>query len=113
MMDHVLALQQLTQSRKALPTLKIMVGSDRRKGDYKLEDNAVTIHFYGSHKASYCKIEYDEAADLYNMSFFKVWRGQLMQIDGMTGIYCDQMKEIFERVTGLCLDVPRFTGATA
>lgn len=110
MMDHILALQQLTQNNRALAVLKMMVGSDRRRGDYKLEDDAITIHFYGSRKASYCKIAYDEGADLYNMSFYKIWRGRMKQIDGMTGIYCDQLKKIFERVTGLYLDVPQIAG---
>lgn len=36
--------------------------------------------------------------DLYDMEFFNV-RGRL--IEKFKGVYCDQMRDIFERVTGL------------
>ena len=107
MMDYILTLQQLTQNGRALATLQTMIGSDRKRGDYKLEDNAITIHFYGSRKASYCRIAYDDVRDLYNMSFYKRHRGQRKHIDGVDGLYNDQLKDVFERVTGLSLDVPQ------
>jgi hypothetical protein len=48
------------------------------------------------------RIEYDEARDLYNFVFLKFsMKTGLKELERSNGVYCDQLREIFTRYTGL------------
>ena len=105
MMNYIHTLKQLTQSDKAFATLFCTIKSDLKEHDFKFEDDAILIHFYGSDKANHCKIVYDNVRNLYYMSFYnKLNDGQMKQIVGVDGLKSGQLKGTFEQITGLCLD---------
>ena len=116
MFDYVLALQQLTQRPNPHNVLSIMIGArDFIKSD---KDNYIQFRFSMCKKASVCKLQYDEGLDLYNMIFSKAKRHRIDYAPGVSfynqtwetvkefnELQFDQLKEVFERFTGLYLSI--------
>ena len=90
------ALQWLTQSRNPINRLRAMVGAY----DFSLGYDGVFFKFRMCRKANICKIGYNEGADLFTMTFYKRGKSDIITKD-FGDVYCDNMKECFERYTGL------------
>lgn len=111
MFNAELAIKQLAGNAGRLVA---MIGAK----DFLKGDNFVSFKFKAKakNKANMLKIKYDSASDTYNMEFIKVTNKQdpelkamgikvmvptATQIENIEGVYCDQMKSIFEESTGL------------
>ncbi len=46
-------------------------------------------------------------ADLYNVKFYRLRGSKLVTVSEHTDIYCDGLRELFERETGLVTQMPR------
>ena len=93
-------LQWLTMSRNPLNRLRAMVGAY----DFSLGFDGVFFKFKMCRKANICKIGYNEGLDMFTMTFYKRDKfGIDTVVNDIGDIYCDNMKECFERYTGLYL----------
>lgn len=112
MFDYNLALQQLTRRPNPYGVLKATIGAGYFVQSQ--EDNFIHFRFKMCRKASICKIQYDASQDLYNMSFTKVkktrdklvpqlYTEESIVVQEYKEIMGDQLKELFEEFTGLCL----------
>jgi hypothetical protein len=72
-------------------------------------DTVLSFKFKGSNKYNLCKVKYNSGADDYDMTLQK-----FVVRDGMpkftnektfSGVYCDQLIELFEKETGLYLSL--------
>ena len=97
MKPYQIALQQFGGNRAMC-----MIG-----GQYLVHegDNKLSFRFKMSRFANHLVIEYLPGIDLYKLQFGKVGRSEYKIIEVFEGIYCDQLKEIFERKTGLYLSI--------
>lgn len=109
------ALCWLTGSRRPIAALKTMIGAD----NFGVIDNTVQFHFKAGRSINYFVLEYDYGMDLWN-AVFKFFRHTgpgtqtvFKEIKRVDGLYCDQLKEVFEETTGLRLTVPRIIGINA
>jgi len=80
---------------------KVMTGAK----DFMSHENALVFRFPrckgGTCKgASRCRIELTPD-DTYTVSFFKVWKRECVEFQVQTGIYFDQLEEVFTECTGL------------
>lgn len=67
------------------------------------DGNDLIIKFKASKKANYVKIHYDKGADLYDMTIGKASGVNLKTIFDEKGLYAEDLRDIFERKTGLYL----------
>ena len=71
-------------------------------------ENGIRFDLHGAlHRVTLCDLEYDAGYDLFTLKFYRIkkWEGpQLVKEFNM--LYNDQLKEIFESYTGLCLSFP-------
>jgi len=95
------ALESLTTKSNPFNTLKAMIGAS----GFCLVDKAVCFKFKMCRFSNYFRLELDEGHDLYNMVFMKIKRFDIVAVRRFDGIYADQLKEIFERETGLRLNL--------
>lgn len=109
------ALCWLTGSRRPIAALKTMIGAD----NFGVIGNTVQFHFKAGRSINYFVLEYDEGMDLWN-AVFKYFRHTgpgtqtiFKEIKRFDGLFCDQLREIFEETTGLRLTVPRVIGINA
>lgn len=65
-------------------------------------NNSLSFRFKGSKKYNMCKIQLN-SLDTYDVTFYKFRGIDVIREDGINGIYCDQLVEIFERTTNLFL----------
>lgn len=114
MFDYKLALQQLTHKPNPYNVLSVMIGAKEFiKSD---KEDFIQFQFAMCKKASICRLQYDSGLDLYNMVFSKIKRQRVNYCPGVAfynqsvetvkefkGLVCDQLKEVFEEFTGLCL----------
>lgn len=97
------AIQQLTMdTRNPYGALRLMLGAS----NFGYGEEGVSFRFKMCRKAQFCRVELDEATDLYNLVFIRLRNYELAETGRFNGIYFDQLKEVFERFTGLCLTVP-------
>lgn len=76
-------------------------------GPYAIHDNGVSFSFQGSEKANYVKILLDYGPDLFEMELGSVGRtGDYTQLTHLTGLFFDQLGEIFREHTGLETRMP-------
>ena len=104
MFDFMTALIQLTLSRNPLAVLKLMLGM--KKWDH--DENSVWFDYQMCDKHSICRIRYDEGADLYVMEFCKPAKtkgGDFEVVETIEDVYNEDLKELFERHTGLYLSL--------
>jgi hypothetical protein len=65
-------------------------------------------------KAGACRIELDQATDTYNVTFYKreqirtiVKNGGPSQLSHHTDVYVENLRDLFERETGLRVEMPK------
>ncbi len=104
-MDYQLALNQLTYSNNGYNRLKIMLGAYNfvRSND----DNTITFLFKMCKHSNRCSLTLTND-DLYTLEFSKLRLsgkniGNVKQTNKISGLYCEQLFEIFEGFTGLAL----------
>ena len=66
--------------------------------------NGLSFKFSGSRKATYCHVTLD-ASDTYTVVLGKIRKYELKKSVDVSGIYADQLVELFERETGLYLSL--------
>ena len=66
--------------------------------------NGLSFKFKGSKVATYCKIELDPT-DTYTMTLAKIRKWELHKPQTTAGVYAGQLREVFERATGLYLSL--------
>jgi hypothetical protein len=67
---------------------------------------ALSFNFKGSRKANYVKVILN-AGDTYDLRFAKANMGSVSIVAFVRNIYCDSLRDVFTRVTGLDLRIPR------
>ena len=78
--------------------IKAMTGAS----NFGADKNYVTFKFKGSRTANHVRITLN-SMDLYDIVFFKITKLKFKEVGQYTGIYNDQLKETFEKYTGLYL----------
>lgn len=83
--------------------LRAMIGAEMFTHD---EHGTLRFRFKGYRKANTLEVTLDPT-DTYTMRFLKVTNYGLnaKEVKTYDGVYCDQLKEIFERETGLYLSL--------
>ena len=93
-------LSQLGGARR----LQAMVGAKH----FLADGNALIFAFKGCGKANKVRIELN-AMDTYDVTFYKINMRNLEKsmkpVDETSGIYADQLVELFERFTGMYLSI--------
>lgn len=97
MFDYRVVLQQLGGAGR----LAAMVGA---KITYDNKNQNVGIRFKGSTKANYVRITLN-GKDLYDMEFLKIRGTSFKTVQTYNDVYGDQLKELFEKFTGLYLSL--------
>ena len=93
----------LTQSEHPYGALRTMLGTQR----LQRIDNGIRFDLHGSaHRTPSCELVYDDGLDLFNLRFCRGGK----EIKSFNGLFCDQLKEVFEGYTGLTLTMPRIFG---
>lgn len=95
--DAKLVLKQLTGRNNPINTLVAMIGAS----NFVSGGNDISFKFKMCRKANILKIEYDSGSDMYNMVFYR--NGS--EVKRFDQVFNDGMKEIFERFTGLRLNL--------
>lgn len=72
---------------------------------YDNEKNSVQFKFRGSRKANAAVVTYDAGADLYSLRLCRVGRAGVKCVLDLAGLDTAQMREAFERTTGLYLSL--------
>lgn len=82
--------------------IKMMVNGK----DFLYGENWIQFKFSGSKKMNIVKIKLN-SMDLYEVKFYKYYprKMELVELKNYDGIYCDQLKELFENTTGLYLSL--------
>lgn len=90
----------ILQQMNGMGRLKCMVGA------YNFADhgNGVSFRFKSSKVANYCKVILD-ADDTYSFELGKIWGHDYKVKKSCSGIYFDQLVELFEQHTGLYLSL--------
>lgn len=107
MFDYKLTLNQLTQTDNGSGVLMCMIGA--KNFAFSRSQNLVQFDFCGSREASRCVITLN-GNDLYTMAFYSRKRTskyffEYVEKSKMTDIYCENLKTIFERFTGLYISL--------
>ena len=92
-MNHEETVRQLGGFGKC----KAMVGASFSKGENKLY-----MRFKGSRKLNSAVITLN-SMDTYDIEFSKATVKGLQNVQNVNGVYCDMLKETFEKTTGLYL----------
>jgi len=97
-------MNQLTMSNNGMGRLKAMVGAK----NFVVHNNYSGISFKfankGARQPNYIKITLN-AMDTYDVEFGRIWGMDYKVIEKLEGIYNDQLKELFEKCTGLYLSL--------
>lgn len=64
----------------------------------------IQFKFKGCKKMNAVRIELD-GNDLYSMEFYKMFKGDWKTVMVHSGLYCDMLKPVFEKTTGLYLSL--------
>lgn len=101
---------QLTASHKGLNVLAMMIGAK----NFVSLDTGLQFQFakFAGCKSNYCYIEL-LPDDTYLMRLYSIRKYEMKEHCEARGLYCDQLREVFERETGLVLGVPRVIGINA
>jgi len=78
--------------------LNTMVGAN----NYISHGDGVSFRFKGSKHSNYLKVTLN-VLDTYDMEFGKVWGTKYTVKKEYDGVFFDQLKELFEKTTGLYL----------
>lgn len=96
----ITTLVQLTGRKNPLNTLKAMLGAS----NFCIGPNGVGFKFKMCSFANYCTIKLNDS-DTYDMVFTRVRGFEIKEAKRFDGLYCDNLKETFERETGLRLSL--------
>ena len=101
---------QLTRSEKGIRVLAMMIGAK----NFISLDAGLQFQFakFSGCKSNYCSIEL-LPDDTYHMRLYSIRSAAIKSHYDESGLYCDQIGEIFQRETGLVLGVPRVIGINA
>jgi hypothetical protein len=74
-----------------------------------VDDTSLTVKFKARarNKSTCVLIAYDDGADLYTVTFWRIRGADSGVVKRYEGIYADQLQELFERDTGLFLRLTR------
>ena len=98
--------QLLTGNARPFATLRLMLGTQM----ILRIDNGIRFDLHGSaHRETRCALVYNVGEDLFELHFY---RGA-NTVKSFTGLFADQLQEVFERHTQLRLAVPRICGINA
>lgn len=67
-------------------------------------ENFLFFKIKGSKKANFVKITLDPT-DTYTMTFSKARAGKMKVTDEVSGLFCDDMLDVIEHCTGLCVSL--------
>lgn len=87
--------------------LKLMLGAYNYSSHKDEGLGALSFRFKGSRKANYLKVIL-AGNDTYSLRFGKIAKFDYDVVEFVQEVYCDQLGEVFTRVTGLDVRVPRF-----
>jgi hypothetical protein len=87
-------------------SLKLMLGATSFTSHSDEGRGGVSFRFKGSNRANYVKVVLS-AMDTYTLRFGKVGKYHFDIIDFVEDVYNDQLDEVFYRVTGLEIKLPR------
>lgn len=100
-------LVSLTQNSHPFNCLSAICGTTR------VLDLATKVQF-DVHKTlrriSRVTLEYNSECDMFNLVFQRSLRYMLVEVQRVDNLYADQLKDVFERITGLALTIPRIKG---
>jgi hypothetical protein len=101
-MDNKQIAETIIQQMGGAGRITAMVGAK----DFMYGEGYVTFKFKGSRKMNVVKIQLN-SMDLYDVTFMKYSPKNLdcKTVKEFEGIYCDQLKELFENQTGLYLSL--------
>ena len=101
---------QLTGSANGIRVLAMMIGAK----NFISLDAGLQFQFakFSGCKSNYCSIEL-LPDDTYRIRLYSIRKYEMKTHYDESGIYCDQISEIFMRETGLTLRVPRVIGVNA
>ena len=98
--------QLLTGNARPFSTLRLMLGTQL----ILRIDNGLRFDLHGSpHRLTLCDLIYNVGEDLFELHFYRGGR----KVESLTGLFADQLQEVFERHTQLRLSVPRICGINA
>ena len=92
-------------SPQGIPGLKMMM----KANNFTLLENGVSFRFLGSKKMNHVKIILN-GMDTFNLTLGKVTVTKYQEVKKLTGVYCDQLREIFRDETGLETRIPKIIG---
>ena len=95
----ITTLVQLTGRQNPFNTLKAMIGAS----NFGFGSTGISFKFKMCRFANYCTIKLNDS-DTYDMVFTRVRGFELKETKRFSGLYCDNLKETFERETGLFLN---------
>ena len=96
----------LTGNARPFSALRLMLGTQL----ILRIDNGLRFDLHGSpHRLTLCDLIYNVGEDLFELHFYRAGR----KVESLTGLFADQLREVFERHTGLRLAVPRIAGINA
>ena len=92
-------------SPQGIPGLKMMM----KANNFTLLENGVSFRFLGSKKMNHVEVILN-AMDTFNLTLGKVTATKYQEVKKLTGLYCDQLGEMFRDETGLETRIPRIIG---
>ena len=96
----------LTGSNRPVGTLKLMLGTH----SILRIDNGIRFDLHGAKTGeTLCDLVYNVGEDLFELHFYRGGH----RTESLTGLFADQLREVFENHTQLRLTVPRICGITA
>lgn len=98
--------EYLTGSDRPFGALKVMLGT---RSLLRI-DNGIRFDLHGAgNGATLCDLVYNVGEDLFELHFYRGGH----KMESLTGLFADQLREVFENHTQLRLTVPRICGITA
>ncbi len=95
--DEMFSAETIIEQMGGFGNLRMMMGATFLKDT---ENQALIMKFKGSRKANVVEIRLN-AMDLYDMTFRKMGRNGVVDVEEHNDVYNDQLQEIFTKVTGL------------
>ena len=92
-------------SPQGIPGLKVMMKANK----FTLLENGVSFRFLGSKKMNHVEVILTPM-DTFNLTLRKVTVTKYQEVKKLTGVYCDQLGEMFRDETGLETRIPRIIG---
>lgn len=88
--------------------LVLMLGATNFSVD---EHGTLKFRFKMNPRINY--VEFKLVNDLYTVSFYRIRKLEMKLVQQIEGLFFDQLKDVFERETGLSIRIPRIIGINA